>query len=278
MHTAVGKQLENLIKAKPHAIGLIGPFGAGKRHLADWLACQLLEKPLIAGAIYAVQPDNGSIGIEAIRKIRNYIKLKTTGKSGLNRLIIIEDAQSLTLEAQNALLKSLEEPPSDTGFILTLAGENSILPTVLSRLQKVTVAPVSQSLFSDTFKDKFATEKINRAYAVSGGYMGLAAALLGEGGEQINQSIADAKRLLGQTTYERLLIVDELTKDKSRLRRLFYSLKRVLSAAIRQSIAKDNRTSADRLIRSLDKVVAAEASLYRNPNVKLMLSDLLINL
>lgn len=55
----------------------------------------------------------------------------------LPRLVFIEEANTLTLPAQNALLKMLEEPPESTTFYLTCASKSSLLPTVLSRAKLI---------------------------------------------------------------------------------------------------------------------------------------------
>lgn len=74
-----------------------------------------------------------SIGIEQVRKIKEYLKLKSF--DGGERLIILYELDKATPEAGNALLKLLEEPPSDTYIILTCTNINHILPTVVSRCQ-----------------------------------------------------------------------------------------------------------------------------------------------
>src|SRR3990167_5043584 len=79
---------------------------------------------------HLIQP-SPSIGIMEIRKIKQILSLKPMGE--LNRLIILKDMDKATIEAQNALLKILEEPPLSTYFVLTARNPNSLLPTVLSR-------------------------------------------------------------------------------------------------------------------------------------------------
>jgi len=74
-----------------------------------------------------------SIGIEEIRRLEHHLSLKACGK-GLKKAIILE-AQDLTLEAQNALLKTLEEPPGSSLIILTAPHASLLLPTVVSRCQ-----------------------------------------------------------------------------------------------------------------------------------------------
>ncbi len=72
-----------------------------------------------------------SIGIEQIKNMQGKVFLKPF-KSPMKAVIIV-DAHSLTPEAQNALLKVLEEPPAQTILILTSESRDALLPTILSR-------------------------------------------------------------------------------------------------------------------------------------------------
>jgi len=72
------------------------------------------------------------------------VKLKTAGKNNLRRFVIIEDADLLTDDAQNSLLQLLEEPPIDTMIILLIQNLQEILPTILSRLQIISVKKPSK--------------------------------------------------------------------------------------------------------------------------------------
>ncbi len=74
-----------------------------------------------------------SIGIADVKKISKIIMLKPYG--GGKRVIIIQNIEKATLEASNALLKILEEPPPDNFIILVTANINKLLPTITSRCQ-----------------------------------------------------------------------------------------------------------------------------------------------
>ncbi len=72
-----------------------------------------------------------SIGIDEIKNLHKKIFLKPINSEV--KAVIIDDAEMLTTEAQNALLKVLEEPPSYTIIILGAANSDSLLPTILDR-------------------------------------------------------------------------------------------------------------------------------------------------
>ncbi|HSW97914.1 MAG TPA: hypothetical protein VLF89_08870 [Candidatus Saccharimonadales bacterium] len=108
----------------------------------------------------------GSIGIEAVRDFQKQIMLKPM--RGENKAVIIKDAHTLTIEAQNALLKTLEEPPPHTYIYLLAENTNNFLQTILSRtslislseenqLEDKTLQEVEQQIniiFSDSIGDK----------------------------------------------------------------------------------------------------------------------------
>ncbi|MBI2314663.1 hypothetical protein HYU93_01195 [Candidatus Daviesbacteria bacterium] len=71
------------------------------------------------------------LGISEARKIKDHFSLKPYSAKG--RGVVLEDAAKLTIEAQNALLKTLEELPKEATLVLGASSEASLLPTILSR-------------------------------------------------------------------------------------------------------------------------------------------------
>src|SRR5213080_2797679 len=97
------------------------------------------------------EPSSGlaSHGIAAVRLLLR--RLVLTPAMGRRKVFVIGDAERLVPqtgaeEAANALLKALEEPPADTAFILTTAAPDSLLPTILSRVVRVRVARLADSI------------------------------------------------------------------------------------------------------------------------------------
>ncbi len=73
------------------------------------------------------------LGIAEARRIKNHFSLKPYSAKG--KAVVLEDASVMTVEAQNALLKTLEELPAEALLILGTSSEANFLPTVLSRCQ-----------------------------------------------------------------------------------------------------------------------------------------------
>ncbi len=109
----------------------IGPAGVGKFSSARQLADQVISDPR---NLLIMETDKPSLGIDLIHDFNYQLQLKATRG---HRLAIIRDAEKLTTEAQNAFLKTLEEPPLDTTIILLTSDRTKLLPTIISRCQSV---------------------------------------------------------------------------------------------------------------------------------------------
>ncbi|GEM_PF-2308620 len=83
-------------------------------------------------------------GIDEIRNLKEAIRFAPSQKNGY-KIYIIDEAHMLTKDASNALLKTLEEPPSNTIFILATTDAHKMIPTILSRVQKFDFKPLAHS-------------------------------------------------------------------------------------------------------------------------------------
>jgi DNA polymerase-3 subunit delta' len=141
-----------------------GPSGIGKRTVA-LAAAQLLnctsrvgEAPIIdacglcasctriargvhSDVIVVAPGENGSIKIEQVRDLIDRAAYRPF--EGQCRVVIIDSADALVAPAQNALLKTLEEPPSASVFILVTAQPDLLLPTVRSRCPQLRFGPLA---------------------------------------------------------------------------------------------------------------------------------------
>jgi len=92
--------------------------------------------------IIRVEPSGSFIRINQIRDICDTLSLKPY--EARLRIVIISDAQAMNLQAANALLKVLEEPPDRTVLILTALQASDLLPTIVSRCQHIRFSPISR--------------------------------------------------------------------------------------------------------------------------------------
>ena len=110
----------------------VGPPGAGKKAtalaFADQLECKAQDKII-------VEPDGASLKIEQIRDLQQWVRFGPSASPYL--LVIVSAADTLTDQAAAAFLKTLEEPAPGVVFVLLAEREDKILPTILSRCQKI---------------------------------------------------------------------------------------------------------------------------------------------
>ena len=98
-------------------------------------------------------------GIDEIRNLKEAIRFAPSQKNGY-KIYIIDEAHMLTKDACNALLKTLEEPPQNTIFILATTDAHKMLPTILSRVQKFDFKPLSYSELKQKILFITAQEKV----------------------------------------------------------------------------------------------------------------------
>lgn len=137
------KYMNNSIKKGKinHAYMFEGIEGIGKETFANELAEILLETHHLENApdCIRVKPDGNSIKIAQIRNLQSEIVIKPHKKY---KIYIIDKAEKMTVEAQNALLKTLEEPPGYAIIILITNNKESLLPTIRSRCEVIKFTPI----------------------------------------------------------------------------------------------------------------------------------------
>lgn len=157
---------------------------------------------ILAGShpdVILVAPEGDVIKIAQVRELSQ--RLTFIPHEARARAVIFSDAQAMNVEAANALLKALEEPPPRTYFFLTAGQAADLLPTVVSRCQHVRFNPVS-------------AQKIEHCLVH---YCGLdssaaeLAAIIAEGSISKALALADRPSLLQDMAFRRKWLVSELT-------------------------------------------------------------------
>jgi DNA polymerase-3 subunit delta' len=157
-------------------------------------ACDRVTRGMHVDVI-AVEPDEReSIKIDVVRDV-----LARTGFrpfEGRRRVVIIRDADTLEVASQNALLKSLEEPPPSTSFILTTAVPGILLPTVRSRCMQLRFGRLAEAEVARALEEEgVPPDDARAAAALAGGSVGQAISL---GSSDVAGLRALALRLLRQ--------------------------------------------------------------------------------
>ena len=142
-----------------HAYLFSGRQGIGKKKVAfefarmvncsdfevheDPLSCNTCRR-ILAGShpdVHLHKPVKNMIRVDAIRSIISFLKYPPVEANF--RIVIIDDAHLMNRSAQNALLKTLEEPPPNRIIILVSSQSSSLLPTVKSRIRRMEFGPLS---------------------------------------------------------------------------------------------------------------------------------------
>jgi DNA polymerase-3 subunit delta' len=158
----------------PHGYLFLGMPGVGKTNTAIAMAqalncleprdgegcgrckpCRGIEDRSFCDLVF-LEPDGQVIKIEQIRELERVLAFKP--QFGKYRVTVLREAEKMTLEAANAFLKTLEEPPPGNVLILQASDLSQLMPTIISRCQKVRFQPVPVPLISSWLAEKKGVE------------------------------------------------------------------------------------------------------------------------
>lgn len=263
--------LQSLLDDLPQSLLLSGEVGVGLGTIARFIATSLQVVPtvILPEKNDKIDLEKGSIPVETIRDLYEQTRTKRTGK----HIVIIDYAERMSKQAQNAFLKLLEEPNDSTYFILATHAPEQLLPTVRSRMRTVEIRPISQTQSEkllDTLKVSDATPRSQILFMAAG----LPAEIkrLVDDNDHFAARVAimrDARNLLQDDAYSKLLVA-QLYKDR---RDDALQLLQDAAKIIRRTMsAKPNlqlRQQIDRLLATYDHIAA-------NGNIRLCLAQLVL--
>lgn len=267
LHPATQKRLQAIARDLPQGIILSGQRGVG---LHDAVA--LLEDAT-SGRVEWILPEKqesvnrteGTITIRIIRRLYDQTKTKATTK----RLIVIEKADSMSHQAQNAFLKLLEEPNDQIHFILLAHDTTLLLPTILSRVQEMSIAPISRQQSEALLDDLSVNDPTRRAQLLF-----LAEGLSDElrllSSDQAyfetrSQHIVDARTLVQGTVYDALKVTARYKDNRDDALRLLEAATKLISIGLR-------RQPDDSHIQKLDRFQQAHEAISHNGHIRLQLA------
>ena len=254
-----------------HAYLFVGPDGVGKRFLALQFAAALAPRADLH--VHRLQPDEGkaSIPIEKIRGLHEWLSLKADHRRG----VVVEPADAMTEEAQNALLKILEEPPRGVTLLLATAAPAGLLPTIRSRCQTVLFFPVPEPELRAAVRAKHGIdgEDLDLVVVLANGSLARADALRAK----LDEEKERADRIFGALrTGDLAAAVEKIDRDEAR------AVFALLAAALRDRLAGRDTPLARRVaprvdaLCALEEVLRHEIFLGMNANVALTAENALL--
>ncbi len=271
LHVVTKRQLDSLAADLPHAVLLTGIQGVGVDEAATYLGEKL---SLPVEWVYpekkeVIDREQGTVTIDIVRRL--YDQTKT--KAARPRIIAIDKAETMTRQAQNAFLKLLEEPNDSVHFVLVVEGALSLLPTILSRTQRVDVRPLTREqsiqLLSEvsTLDERKRTQIIFLAEGRSAELKQLAT------DEEYFSTqtglVKDARTLLQGSSYEKLQVSHSYKDDRTQALKLLELAMKLLESTLQKS-------GDDASVRRLRQLLDTYEAITRNGNIRLQLSALVV--
>ncbi len=236
VHPATKLQLGAIIAQLAGSYVFHGPAAVGKRHSAIWLAqrlncangvggddcvnCRLVRAGNFPDLVTVAAEESAKITIAQVQQLQQDLTLSRYHSAG-TRLVVVDASGGITLEAQNCLLKTIEEPPPATLMIIITTQIESLLPTVRSRCYGVYFAPLPEAqIKAYLLNAKLSSEQEGATVAaLSAGAVGLAVRLANEPHE-LKSRVAAAKLALDtldQSLFERLAAAPGLSEPSFNL-------------------------------------------------------------
>lgn len=236
----------------PHAILLEGPAGCGKTAFADEIAQAILcegETAPCSICRHCVKVKKGihpdylrfegegrarSFHIETVRELRS--KAFVYPNEADRKVFLLRNVQDMSVQAQNALLKILEEPPETVVFILTCENKSMLLETILSRVTALQLELPSLEECGEVLRERFpeeSEEKLRDAVTAAGGNMGRALELaeggssgLGETARTVWTSLAAGREM------DALAVLSKFDRDRKGFLELAAALRSLVEGLV----------------------------------------------
>ena len=166
-----------------HANLIVGNDGIGKSIVAKYMSAQIINRrdDIENVDIVKYYPSSSSFGVDDVRNVINEVNKKPY--EGDRKVLILYKCDKLTVQAQNALLKTIEEPPKGVYLILLSDSLEMILDTIQSRCQIYKLTPLSKEDIATYIEEKYSDltdEDKKSALAYSAGVPGKVDKLIGD--------------------------------------------------------------------------------------------------
>lgn len=266
-HAASQTALDAAIADRTQALIITGSVGIGLSGAADYLAEKLDAKA------YTVLPEKNEVvdieaGVISVASIRRLYEVTRTIEHG-TRLIVIDYAERMAEQAQNAFLKLLEEPTDNTIFVMLSHDLSHLLPTVRSRSRLVELRPITAAQ-TEALLDELGVKDQQKRSQLLFMAEGLPAELRRLATDQTYfenraQIIRDARTLLQGRRYEKLKLIHTYRDDRTKALLLLSDTISLLQQAAKKSPKAELFQQLNMLLQTYDQVAA-------NGNIRLQLA------
>jgi DNA polymerase-3 subunit delta' len=271
VHPAGTHALDQIMADLPQSLLLSGPEGVGLATLGQYIA------KTAGGQMVMVLPEKdekvdiekGTISVQIIRRLYDQTKSRRNDKL----IIVIDYAERMGHQAQNAFLKLLEEPLQHVHFMLLSHTPQSLLPTIRSRVVRYDVRPLNSAQTNTLLDDLSVTSATTRTQMI---YM--AAGLPAEIHRLHNDSayfdvraarMRDARTLLQGTIYEKLRVAHQYKDDRDTALNLLDDTLHMVQHSI-------SAKPQEQLITQIDTLLLARQKIAGNGSIRLCLARLVV--
>lgn len=292
-----------------HAYCFVGPEHMGKETMAKHIAIQLLgitaaQLSTSADIIFIdrlfdekTEKTKKDISIDQIKELSQFLS-RSALKAGGHKIAIIKEAERMSMSAQNALLKTLEEPSSKTHIFLITTNDSFLLPTIRSRCHMIRFNAVDISLIEAHLKQlNVSDEDANVMARLSRGLPGLAISWYHNSEEFIayKEEVTRFVELFGKTLHEKMKMVESMFGDKNDavgtrtdikeilhtwrlvMRDMWLALHDQKELALHHISAIPN-FSSEQMLGIDERIVEAEKMIERNINPRLLIEQILLRI
>lgn len=271
LHPVSRVRLTEFAASAPHALIIEGEQGIGVLNAGAYLA------EIMKAVVTYVVPEkkevidrvDGTITVEIIRRL--YDQTKTVSAS--ERVVLIEQAETMGTQAQNAFLKLLEEPNESTHFVLLTTNASHFLPTITSRAQHIALQRTSRSTSEailDSYKVSDATRRSQLLFIADGLPELLTELITDDAAFEARAAIMrDARELVQGNAYTRLKLAQKYKESRETALTLLGDAMRLVQRTVADSASSVH-------VRLLDQLLTVEERIRANGNVRLQLASLMV--
>lgn len=257
------------------------------------ISCKTLQKNRSPN-LFFLEPIGKEIQIDQIRNLQTILSLKP--QLGNFKTTIIDRAETLNSEAQNCLLKNLEEPKGQVLLILITSQLERLLPTIRSRCQILKFFPVPFLEISEKLKGKVKETRLKKIFFLSSGRPGQVIDFL-EKPEEFSQAVKifqEGERILKSELFEKFIFISRFFRKEISLKEIINflnNLENYLRLVLLKKIGVKNEIldsfnlketknySYQKLKENLENIqILKNLISYTNINLKLALENLFLNL